>query len=175
MKMHEIMALWAPYQAAAMAEGWDLFETTIDRRELQVQMDDEADMLANDDEAKLLVRTGTGEHHAKARELIALYSPEEWEALRLAVHFDAMDRKRMHPAFVQVTATRDVYPDNGEPGVEQCSVADATAFSVYEGKPGAFLWIADFCAIDFGLPATLHFAGNRAMMHGAALLNHTEI
>lgn len=66
---------------AANKEGWDIFDADGPGGELQVQRLDEENLLDDDSDAWLLVRTGTGEHHRVAREIIAAKSPAEWKRI----------------------------------------------------------------------------------------------
>jgi len=80
----QIMDAWtAEHQCAALKEGWDLFTAT-DGSPVQVQRDDAAGILPNDDTAMMMVRTGTGAHHSVARKIIHDYFPEEWALLEQA-------------------------------------------------------------------------------------------
>lgn len=66
---------------AALKEGWGIFEH---EGKPVVMRDDEANLLADDTQAKMLVRTGTGLHHRMAREAILNNNPEEWRQLNNA-------------------------------------------------------------------------------------------
>lgn len=86
-----ILAPFAPHRDAARREGWDLFQLN-EHPQVQVQriVDPEdlpsgiATHLPNDTVAKMMVRTGTGENHRAARQIIHEHFPEEWEALNAA-------------------------------------------------------------------------------------------
>lgn len=67
---------------AAQKEGWDLFAA--DGIWLQVQRidnPDEGGPLSDDVVAWVKVRTGTGDHHRVARELVARHNPAEWKQI----------------------------------------------------------------------------------------------
>jgi hypothetical protein len=85
-----ILAAWTDeHRAAARAEGWDLFATSGSTSKVQVQrIDDPEELgagvthLASDSVAWGMVRTGTGEHHRVARQIIQGHSPLEWEMMK---------------------------------------------------------------------------------------------
>lgn len=91
----EILAAFKPWthdlRMAALREGWDIFDSRgSDAGPIQVQrIDDPEDLdfefkvpyLENDDHAMLIVRTGTGEHHKVARQIIATHNPEDFERM----------------------------------------------------------------------------------------------
>lgn len=67
------------------------------------------------------------------------------------------------PKQVEVAATREC----GAGEIMRCSLADAYEFSVYDGEPGDFTWVADFANSD---DAT-NFAKARALRLGAEFRN----
>ncbi len=88
-EIENILAPWTEaHMAAAQAEGWDLFTTSDSTSDVQVQRIDDpeelerispgAHHLASDSVAMMMVRTGTGEHHRVARQIIATHFPAEW-------------------------------------------------------------------------------------------------
>ncbi len=86
----EILELWAgQHQDAAAREGWyisDMYTT------LQVQRIDNpgflpagiATHLPSDDVAMMMVCTGTGQHHAAARQIMHDHYPDEWARIEEA-------------------------------------------------------------------------------------------
>lgn len=78
-------------QDAALREGWDLFDSRgSDAGPIQVQHIDDADLvehikvpqLDDDDQAMLMVMTGTGEHHRIARRIVAAFNPEDFRRMQ---------------------------------------------------------------------------------------------
>lgn len=76
--------------AAAQQEGWDLFDSYGDVREIRVERIDDADEvppggthLSSDSAAWDIVRDGTAPHHVKAREILQEVSPAEWALISL--------------------------------------------------------------------------------------------
>lgn len=93
-EMVEAMSHWtSEMQEAALREGWDLWDSRGSiSGPLQVQRIDDAELvteevgfevpyLESDDHAMLIVRTGTGEHHAMARHLVAKHNPEDFRRM----------------------------------------------------------------------------------------------
>lgn len=85
MNLEELQQLWTPnLSEAATLEGWFLYYDAL-RDLLQVHCETDQELLAEgelllfgDDQALLMVRTGTGEHHSVARKLIYTHYPAEW-------------------------------------------------------------------------------------------------
>lgn len=81
------------YDLAAKREGWAIFDCDgSENGPFQICKLDDPEAceggpgflprtLASDEEAWLIVRTGTGEHHSHARNFIAEHNPQEWEAI----------------------------------------------------------------------------------------------
>jgi hypothetical protein len=92
MNIDKIMKAWTnELQEAAVMEGWDLFTAT-DGSPVQVQRFDDAEELpfgahhlTCDAEAMMIVRTGTGPHHAVARKILHDHFPAEWAIMNAAI------------------------------------------------------------------------------------------
>lgn len=82
----DALAAWpGELAAAAQQEGWDLFDSYGDVREIRVERIDDPDevppggtYLSSDSAAWKIVREGTASHHVKAREILQEASPDEW-------------------------------------------------------------------------------------------------
>lgn len=93
--IEQIMAPWtAEHQKAAQREGWALAEceSTEGTKCTPVQVEalygravpPGAYPLRSVNEARMIVRTGTGEHHSVARRIIHDHFPAEWALLEAA-------------------------------------------------------------------------------------------
>lgn len=81
------LAMWErEHDAAAIEEGWSIFDACSDFPELRVEALDEGDGLADDGDAWEIVMHGTGAHHVAARQLIATWSQVEWARMACHVH-----------------------------------------------------------------------------------------
>jgi hypothetical protein len=82
----EALSTWtAACVDAAQLEGWDLFDSCGDTRQIRVERIDDTDELplggkhlSGDLEAWLIVREGTQPHHVVARAILCKYAPVEW-------------------------------------------------------------------------------------------------
>ncbi len=79
---HSPNLLWTQLmEQMSYDEGWGLFNLGDRLEDLRVERDDGQDKLADEAAAWKIVRDGTGEHHQRARELLAVLNPREYADL----------------------------------------------------------------------------------------------